>query len=99
MTEPTLQEQLDYLVPQINYLTRVIGEYMSRQRSKHLSYADNAERQRELEQERRNMYDQLCQVAQALGYEYLPYPATPHWQAPSKALYLDYAPIPKGSKQ
>jgi hypothetical protein len=91
------QKQLDYLVSLINYTSRIISEYEAGTRDRRFTPADNQARLRELILERDDLYhDELCEAARQLGYEYLPSPASPHWQASGgRALHLTYQPQPK----
>jgi hypothetical protein len=95
--EEYTQHQLDYLVSLINYMSQIISEYEAGTRDRRFTPADNQARLRELITERDGIYhDELCEAARQLGYEYLPLPASPHWQAPDgRMLYLTYQPSPK----
>ena len=90
--------RLDYLVDLVNYKTKIITEYLEGERDRRNTPAQNQERLQENIAERNEIYyNDLCEAARQLGYDYLPFPAVPHWQAPGgRALYLSYAPAPRG---
>jgi len=91
------REKLDYLVDFLNYQGRLIEEYQSGIRDRRFTPIQNAERLQELITERDNLYHkELCLFARRCGYEYLPFPAVPHWQRADDTggLPLTYAPPP-----
>jgi len=92
------EEQLAHLVDLVNYKTKIITEYLEGERDRRNTPAQNQERLQENIAERNEIYyNDLCEAARQLGYDYLPFPAVPHWQAPGgRALYLSYAPAPRG---
>lgn len=92
-------EILDYLVDLINYKTKIIREYREGKRDKRNTPMQNQERLQENQAERDDIYyNDLCVAARQLGYEWLPFPAVPHWQAPDgRVLWLSYDPPPRSS--